>query len=131
MNPLLKENQILKKISDISSKKKNDGKCLYWIELRCLGKKTITLVLPNEYETYNQFGCTMEEIRDKAVGVLFDLSIHHYISDVKRNDRTMRINFKECLGGRKPNFGHRTVKKIVKIVETASKFPLSKTERVM
>ena len=131
MNPLLKENQILKKISDISSKKKNDGKCLYWIELRCLGKKTITLVLPNEYETYEHFGCTMEEIRDKAVGIMFDLSINHYISNVKLNNRTMRINFKECLGGRKPNFGHRTVKKIVKIVETASKFPLPKTERVM
>lgn len=117
MNPIMKENQILKKISDVSSERKNDGKCLYWIEFYCQFRKMLSLVIPNKYESFEHFGCTMEEVRDKAVGIMFDLSINHYISDVKRNNRTMCINFKECLGGRKPNFGHRTVSKIIKIIE--------------
>jgi len=79
------------------------------------------MAIPSKCETYEELmDMSMEDVRDKVVEVLFDLSIHHYISNVKRINRTLRINFKECLGGRKPNFGIRTVKKISKIIEKCS-----------
>ena len=107
-------------ISDASSLKKNNDQSLYWIEVFCNCRRILKVAIPSKRETYESLDESMEDVRDKAVEVLFDLSMRHYISNVKRNDRTMRINFKECLGGRKPNFGHRTVKKVVKIIETCS-----------
>ena len=130
MNPIMKENQILRMISDATSLKKNEYQSLYCIEFHRKCSKIFDMEIPDKHETYEGLmDMSMEDARDSVVEFLFDLSIHHYISNVKRINRTLRINFKECIGGRKPNFGHRTVKKIIKIVETASKFPLSKTER--
>ena len=107
-------------ISDASSLKKNKDECLYWIEFYRQFRQILNVAIPNKYESYESLGESMEGVRDKAVEALFDLSMHHYISNVKRIDRTLRINFKECLGGRKPNFGPRTVKKVVKIIEKGS-----------
>ena len=56
---------------------------------------------------------------DKLSETLFDLAMHHYISNVKRFGRTMEVRFKECRGGREPNFGARTIQKIVRIIEKA------------
>lgn len=127
MNPIMKENQILRMISDASSLKKNDHQSLYWIEFHRKCSKIFHMEIPDKYETYEGLmDMSMEEVCDKVLEVLFDLSIHHYISNVKRIGCTLRINFKECLGGRKPNFGVRTVKKVVKIMENAG---LQKSKR--
>lgn len=121
MNPLMKESQILKMISTASSLKENDGKCLYWIDFRYPIRKHLSLSLPSKKESYASFGTTMDETRTKAVELMFDLAMHHYISNVKRFGctRTMQLRFKECRGGREPNFGARTIQKIVRIIEKA------------
>lgn len=118
MNPIMKENQILRMISDASSLKEHNDQSLYWIEVFCNCKRILSVAIPNRYESYESLGESMEDVRDKVVEVLFDLSMRHYISNVKRRCRALRINFKECLGGRKPNFGLRTVNKVIKIIET-------------
>ena len=119
MNPLMKERQILKMISTASSMKENDGKCLYWLDFKYPIRKHTCLSIPSKKESYVSFGTTMDETRTKAVGLMFDLAMHHYISNVKRIDRTMEVRFKECRGGREPNFGARTIQKIVRIIEKA------------
>lgn len=119
MNPLMKERQILKMISTASSLKENDGKCLYWLDFKYPIRKHTCLSIPSKKESYASFGTTMDETRTKAVGLMFDLAMHHYISNVKRFGRTMEVRFKECRGGREPNFGARTIQKIVRIIEKA------------
>lgn len=120
MNPLMKENQILHMISDASSMKKNNGQSLYWIEFHCKNGKHILMPIPNKQESYKEMGYSMEEVRDKSLELMFDLSMHHYISNVRRDRQTLKIMFKECRGGRKPNFGIRTLKKIDKIIRRGS-----------
>ena len=119
MNPLMKESQILKMISTASSLKENDGQCLYWIDFKYPIRKHTCLPIPSKKESYASFGTTMDETRTKAVGLMFDLAMHHYISNVRRIDRTMEVRFKECRGGREPNFGPRTIQKIARIIEKA------------
>ena len=121
MNPLMKERQILKMISAASSLKENDGQCLYWLEFKYPIKNRLRLSIPSKIESYAMFGTTVDETRTKAVELMFDLAMHHYISNVRRFDRTMEVRFKECRGGREPNFGARTVQKIVRIIEKASR----------
>lgn len=119
MNPLMKESQILKMISSASSPKENYGQCLYWITFKYPIEKHMSISIPSEKESYASLGTTMDETRTKAVELMFDLAMHHYISNVKRFGRTMEVRFKECRGGREPNFGVRTIQKIVRIIERA------------
>lgn len=125
MNPLMKENQILHMISDVSSLKKNDGQSLHWIQFMYpLGKEMLFPIPIKRKIGKNiqaQFSIDVEDIKEKLIVFMFDLSMHHYISNVKRGDwLTIKITFKECRGGRKPNFGMRTVNKLAKIIEKGS-----------
>ena len=119
MNPLMKERQILKMISTASSMKENDWQCLYWIAFKYPIKKRMCISIPSKMESYASFETTMDETRTKAVELMFDLAMHHYISNVRRRGRTLEVRFKECRGGREPNFGARTIQKIVRIIEKA------------
>jgi len=127
MNPLMKENQILRMISD-SSIDLDDNNHLYWIDFKYPVKKSLNLPIPYRKSLlrhpddgwsifrYND----AEEVVDRATQMMFDLSMHHYISNVTRYGSTLEVRFKECRGGRMPNFGVRTVKKISKIIEKGS-----------
>ena len=127
MNPLMKENQILRMISE-SSRNLDDDNNLYWIDFKYPIKKSLNLPIP--YRKYllrhPDDGWSIfkyndaEEVLDRATQMMFDLSMHHYISNVLRYGSTLEIRFKECRGGRMPNFGVRTVKKISKIIENGS-----------
>ena len=127
MNPIMKENQILRMISD-SSRNLDVDNNLYWIEFKYPIKKTFRILIPyresllrhpdDGFSIFRQ-NCA-EEIVSKAMQMMFELSMHHYISNVLRYGSTLEVRFKECLGGRKPNFGLRTVKKISKIIEKGS-----------
>lgn len=127
MNPLMKENQILRMISNSSIDLDNDNN-LYWIDFKYPIKKTFCLPIPyrksllrHPDDGWNIFKYNdTEEVVDRATQMMFDLSMHHYISNVIRYGSTLEIRFKECCGGRMPNFGVRTVKKISKIIERGS-----------
>ena len=127
MNPLMRENQILRMISEFS-RNLDDDNSLYCIEFRYPIKKTVCLPIPYRKSLLTHtdvawsifYNNEVEEVAEKAMQMMFDLSMHHYISNVKRNDSTLEVRFKECRGGRKPNFGVRTVKKISKIIEKGS-----------
>lgn len=127
MNPLMKENQILKMISELSRDLDDDNN-LYWIEFSCPVRKTWLFPIPYRKSPLRHVGTFKfpfedngnEEIANEAMQTMFDLSMHHYISNVKRADETLEVRFKECRGGRMPNFGIRTVKKISKIIEKGS-----------
>ena len=112
MNPLMKENQILRMITE-SSRNLDDDNNLYWIDFKYPIKKTLCLPIPFRNND-------AEEIVDAATRIMFDLSMHHYISNVIRYGSTLEVRFKECRGGRVPNFGVRTVKKISRIIERGS-----------
>lgn len=127
MNPLMKENQILRMISE-SSRNLDDDNNLYWIEFTYPVKKTVCLPIPYRKSllNHNETGgivfeaCDNEKMAEQAMQMMFDLAMHHYISNVKRYGSTLEVRFKECRGGRLPNFGIRTVKKISKIIEQGS-----------
>ena len=127
MNPLMKENQILRIISE-SSRNLDDENNLYWIDFKYPIKKTLCLPIPYRKSLLRRSGDgwsilrnnDAKEVADAAMQRMFDLSMHHYISNVKRCGSTLEVRFKECRGGRKPNFGVRTVKKISKIIERGS-----------
>ncbi len=125
MNPLMKENQILHMISNVSSLEKNDGQGLNWVEFMYpLGKKML-FPIPIKWKIgkniHDQFSIDVENITEKLIVFMFDLSTHHYISNVRRVAwKTIKITFKECRGGRMPNFGVRTVNKIAKIIKRGS-----------
>jgi len=127
MNPLMKENQILRMISE-SSRILDEDNNLYWIEFSCPIRKTWLFPIPYRKSLLRHAGTDSrpfenndtEEIVDEAMQTMFDLSMHHYISNVKRYGSTLEVRFKECRGGRMPNFGIRTVKKISKIIERGS-----------
>lgn len=121
----MKENQILHMISDVSSLEKNYGRSLHWIEFMYpLGKKMmfpIPIKRKIGKNIHAQFIIDVEEIKVKLMELMFDLSMHHYISNVRYGEwRTLKIAFKECRGGRTPNFGIRTVNKLAKIIEKGS-----------
>lgn len=127
MNPLMKENQILRMISD-SSRNLDDDNNLYWIDFKYPVKKTLCFPIPYRESLlhYADDGWSIlrnndvKKVADKATQMMFDLSMHHYISNVIRCGSTLEVRFKECRGGRMPNFGVRTVKKISKIIERGS-----------
>ena len=127
MNPLMKENQILRMISE-SSRNLDDGNILYWIEFKYPIRKTLCLPIPYRKSLLRHaddgWGILRnndaKEVADAAMQKMFDLSMHHYISNVKRYGSTLEVRFKECRRGRMPNFGIRTVKKISKIIERGS-----------
>ena len=81
MNPLLKENQILRMISDASSLKKNNDQSLYWIEVFCNCRRILKVAIPSKRQTYESLDESMEDVRDKAVEVLFDLSMLFFLPD--------------------------------------------------
>lgn len=127
MNPLMKENQILRMISE-SSRNLDDDNNLYWIEFTYPVRKTVCLPIPYRKSLLNHKktlgivfeACDNEKMAEQAMQMMFDLAMHHYISNVKRYGSTLAVKFKECRGGRMPNFGIRTVKKIYKIIEQGS-----------
>jgi hypothetical protein len=127
MNPLMKENQILRMISE-SSRNMDDDNNLYWIDFKYPIKKTLCLPIPyrKSHLRHADDGWSIfrnndtEEIVEKATQMMFDFSVHHYISNIIRCGSTLEVRFKECRGGRKPNFGVRTVKKISRIIEQGS-----------
>ena len=127
MNPLMKENQILRMISESSRNLDNDNN-LYWIEFKYPIRKTLCLPIPyrksrlhDVEEGWGIFSTSeTEKVAEQAMQMMFDLSMHHYISNVNRYGSTLEVRFKECRGGRMPNFGIRTVKKISKIIERGS-----------
>lgn len=127
MNSLMKENQILRMISE-SSRNLYEDNNLYWIDFKYPIRKTVCLPIPFRESLLRHAGDgwsifrnnDTEEIVDAATRMMFDLSMHHYISNVIRCGSTLEVRFKECRGGRKPNFGVRTVKKISKIIEKGS-----------
>ena len=127
MNPLMRENQILRMISD-SSRNLDDGNHLYWIGFTYPVRKTVCIPIPNRKSllSHKETGgivfeaCDNKKMAEQAIQMMFDLSMHHYISNVIRYGSTLEIRFKECRGGRMPNFGVRTVKKISKIIEKGS-----------
>ena len=127
MNPLMRENQILRMISD-SSRNLDDGNNLYWIGFTYPVRKTVCIPIPNRKSllSHKETGgivfdaCDNKKMAEQAIQMMFDLSMHHYISNVIRYGSTLEIRFKECRGGRTPNFGVRTVKKISKIIERGS-----------
>ena len=103
-------------ISNASSVKKNEDVPMFWIEFKYPTRKYLIVPIP-EKQTKKHL---IDEIMDKSIELMFDLSVHHYISNVKRLNATLEVRFKECRGGRKPNFGIRTVRKIAKIIEKGS-----------
>ena len=127
MNPLMKENQILRMISE-SSRNLDDDNNLYWIDFKYPIKKTLCLPIPYRKSLLRHAddGWSIfrnndtEEIVEKAAQMMFDFSVHHYISNIIRCGSTLEVRFKECRGGRMPNFGVRTVKKISRIIEQGS-----------
>ena len=127
MNPLMKENQILRMISE-SSRNLDDENNLYWIDFKYPIRKTLCLPIPYRKSLLRHaddgWGILRnndaEEVADAAMQKMFDLSMHHYISNVIRCGSTLEVRFKECRGGRMPNFGVRTVRKISKIIERGS-----------
>jgi hypothetical protein len=127
MNPLMKENQILRMISE-STRILDEENNLFWIDFKYPIKKTVCLPIPYRKSLLKQKetggivfeASDNEKIAEQAMQMMFDLSMHHYISNVKRYGSTLEVRFKECRGGRMPNFGVRTVKKISKIIEKGS-----------
>ena len=127
MNPLMKENQILRMISE-STRILDEDNNLYWIDFKYPNKKTLCLPIPYRESLLRHAdddwdilrNNDAEEVAGAATQMMIDLSMHHYISNVIRNGSTLEVRFKECRGGRMPNFGVRTVKKISKIIERGS-----------
>ena len=127
MNPLMKENQILRMISE-SSRDLDDDNNLYWIDFTYPVKNTVCIPIPYRKSLLNHKktggiifeACDNEKMAEQATQMMFDLAMHHYISNVKRHGPSLVVRFKECRGGRMPNFGARTVKKISRIIEKGS-----------
>ena len=123
----MKENQILRMISE-SSRNLDDDNNLYWIDFTYPVRKKVCIPIPyrkslmsHKYTGGIVFEASdNEKMAEQAMQMMFDLSMHHYISNVKRYGSTLEIRFKECRGGRMPNFGVRTVRKISKIIERGS-----------
>lgn len=63
---------------------------------------------------------------DKLSETLFDLAMHHYISDVKKyGGGYMQLNFDECRGNQEPNFGYATIEALMDIMQRKDKWPES------
>lgn len=114
-------------ISD-SSMDLDEDNHLYWIDFKYPIKKSLCFSIPYRKSLlrHPDDGWSIfrnndaKKIVDKVMQIMFDLSVHHYISNVIRYGSTLEVRFKECRGGRVPNFGIRTVKKISKIIEKGS-----------
>ena len=118
MNPLMKENQILHMISDaafLDREKLTGAECLGWIRFRSPRTTWLIPLFPTKSGGGLEF--RPNEMMDRACSLMFDLAANHYISNVENTCGFLVLQFKECTGGRKPNFGARTVEQIMKVIE--------------
>ena len=119
MNPLMSEEKVIELIEEVG---KPDNwpyseHYFWWTYKKPLAlyiiipRRGYLMIYPNEL--------------DKLSETLFDLAMHHYISDVKKYDGGgyMQLNFKECRGNREPNFGYATIEALMDIMQRQDKWP--------
>ena len=117
MNPLMTEEKVIELIEEIG-KPDNwpyNERYFWWKYKKPLalyiyvGRRRILSIYPNDVETFSS--------------AMFDLAMHHYISNVKKNRGYMQLNFKECRGNRIPNFGYATIEALMGIMHRKDEWP--------